>query len=270
MSDVHVVYHGNCSDGFGAAWATHQALGDQAIYHEGFYGADPPELGVRDSLFIFDFSYSREVMEELQRQHPGRVILVDHHQTAREVLSGLEDCYFDLDHSGAYLAWKAWFGETREVPVLLQYVEDRDLWKWELSSSRAVSAALNLEAREFVVWDQLDVLTLKQEGEVILRAQRQQVKRLVELAEHRDVGGQVVPVVNTPLLQSEVCERLLQTYERAPFAGAYYEARDSSDTPYRNWSLRSRADSEVDVSAVAKQFGGGGHMHAAGFRALNL
>ena len=32
------------------------------------------------------------------------------------------------------------------------------------------------------------------------------------------------------------------------------------------YSLRSRADSGIDVSAIAKKYGGGGHKNAAGFK----
>lgn len=45
-----------------------------------------------------------------------------------------------------------------------------------------------------------------------------------------------------------------------PFAACYW------DTPtHRIFSLRS-SDTGMDVSTIAKQYGGGGHVHAAGFR----
>ena len=48
--------------------------------------------------------------------------------------------------------------------------------------------------------------------------------------------------------------------EGEPFAACYW------DTPEgRVFSLRSSSDG-VDVSEIAKQFGGGGHKNAAGFK----
>ena len=48
---------------------------------------------------------------------------------------------FDNTHSGAYLAWKHYF-PNKEVPLLVQYVEDRDCWFWKLSDSKLVNSGL--------------------------------------------------------------------------------------------------------------------------------
>lgn len=61
------------------------------------------------------------------------------------------------------------------------------------------------------------------------------------------------------VLQSEVCHELCQG---EPFAAAYWDEADGT----RRWSLRSSETDGVDVSEIAKLYGGGGHVHAAGFR----
>ena len=66
-------------------------------------------------------------------------------------------------------------------------------------------------------------------------------------------------MVNASANQSEVGHELLQRYPEAPFAAIYFDTADGK----RKWSLRGRGN--VDVSALAKQFGGGGHHNAAGF-----
>jgi oligoribonuclease NrnB/cAMP/cGMP phosphodiesterase (DHH superfamily) len=45
-----------------------------------------------------------------------------------------------------------------------------------------------------------------------------------------------------------------------PFAATYYDS-----DKHRVFSLRSATDG-LDVSEIAKEFGGGGHVHAAGFK----
>ena len=51
MTQVHVIYHANCADGFGAAWAAHRRLekeqGLQVAYHPAAYGDPPPGDGPR-------------------------------------------------------------------------------------------------------------------------------------------------------------------------------------------------------------------------------
>ena len=44
MSKVLCIYHANCADGLGAAWAVHQALGNNVEFVAGKYGELPPGL----------------------------------------------------------------------------------------------------------------------------------------------------------------------------------------------------------------------------------
>jgi len=73
-----------------------------------------------------------------------------------------------------------------------------------------------------------------------------------------EIGGHCVPVANLPYTLVSDAGHLLA--KGAPFAACYW------DTPEgRVFSLRS-TDEGLDVSAIAKQYGGGGHIHASGFR----
>ena len=258
-TNVNVLYHRDCADGFGAAWAAYRKLGYAGVrYHSCSYGEPPPEMKHGSVVYILDFSFPRNVMLELMERH--EVVLLDHHETAEEEIGDLPGCHFDTSHSGAVLAWR-WFHEESkipEIPEILLYVEDRDLWKWELPDSRDISAALESYPKDFRVWDQLDAGKLAREGEAILRHNRLQVERIVRHSGWRTIGDWTVPVVNTPLLASEACEALLEKFPDAPFAAAYHDRGDQ-----RKWSLRSGG--EFDVSEVARSLGGGGHSHAAGF-----
>lgn len=265
MSDV-VLYHANCPDGFGAAYAAWTVLGDAATYRPVNYGQPcPPEVeGGVSRLFILDFSYPRATLERL-RECAREILVLDHHKTARDELAGLPYALFDLDRSGAVLAWEH-FHPGEPVPLLLRYVQDRDLWRWELEDSREVSEALASYDRDFATWDAIrrrldaeEYPDFALEGGHILRAKRRQVAALCDRAFPADVGGHRVPAVNSPLFQSEVGEELCKRHPEAPFA-AIFSVGDGDEI----WSLRSRDG--FDVSAVAKQLGGGGHPAAAGFR----
>ena len=264
MPDLYVIYHQNCPDGFGAAWAMHQHLRGEnlhAQYIPAAHGHGPPPMEAGKPLYIFDFSYSRQVMEALAEAHP--LTLLDHHRTAQEELEGLEGQHIEIDTSvsGAHMAWRHLMPE-RDVPDLVRYIEDRDLWKFQLPNSREVSAALWSHPLDFRVWDQLDTRRLAQEGTPILRHQQRIVEDITAHTVWTQVRGYRIPAVNTPVLQSEVCEVLLKQNPGVPFAGAFYD-RDGPDGPERKWSLRS--EENFDVSEIARHFGGGGHPQAAGF-----
>ena len=53
------IYHGNCADGFGAAWVVRKAIGE-IEFHPGTYGQPPPDVTGKDVVMV-DFSYKPEV-----------------------------------------------------------------------------------------------------------------------------------------------------------------------------------------------------------------
>ena len=57
-------------------------------------------------------------------------------------LKTLKNAYFDLSKSGARLAWE-YFHPERAAPQLVDYIEDRDLWRWQVPRSKEFSAGLN-------------------------------------------------------------------------------------------------------------------------------
>ena len=71
-----------------------------------------------------------------------------------------------------------------------------------------------------------------------------------------DFEGETVPAVYSPVMTSQIGERLCQGF---PFCIIWHQ-RDSR----RYFSLRSKPGT-VDVSAIATRYGGGGHVNAAGF-----
>ena len=97
-------------------------------------------------------------------------------------------------------------------------------------------------------------------GDAILRLQQKQINSLLETnVQVQSIGGKRgIPVINSPLLRSELGEALLQKYPKAPFSAVYNE-----DSEFSYWSLRSRPD--FDVTTIASQFGGGGHAQASGY-----
>ena len=264
MTQTYVLYHANCPDGFGAAWAFHSHLGcrecgEPVDYIPQSYGDPLPEMEPGSQVFILDFSYPRETMTELQDAHE-RVVLLDHHKTAAEELDGVPNCHIDQRHSGAFLAWQ-YFNPMESPPELIMYVQDRDLWHWELPGSREISEAIASYPHTFGTWDKFDIDDLAREGTTLLRHTNIQVEKLVLLATGITVAGWPnIPAVNTPLNISETGEALLKKYPDAPFAATYFESGGQT-----RWSLRSRNTQDVDVSDIARSMGGGGHPNAAGF-----
>ncbi len=256
------IYHKACADGFGAALAVKKHF-DNKSQHCDFlpahYRDSIPDVTGKN-VIIVDFSYRRDILIKMKEQ-ANSLLVLDHHKSAEENLKGLDFCIFDMNRSGAMMAWE-YFHPDKPVPDLIKYIQDRDLWKWELPKSKEFSAGLQLLEMSFERWEHLlnneASNLLFDSGSVILAYQEQQILRAIESSKIKmvNVNGYKVPMLNTTTLISEICGKLA---EKHPFAITYF------DTPTdRIYSLRSREDG-IDVSQVAKLYGGGGHAQAAGF-----
>lgn len=269
-----VIYHGNCADGFSAAWCFWRKYGTGADYVAGVYQQDPPDVAGRD-VYLVDFSYKRAVVEQMLKA-ANSVCLIDHHKTAIEDLQPLfkQDSwtgepkqlahFTDLNRSGATLAWDYLFpGEDR--PLLLGHVEDRDLWRFKLAGTREIQAFVFSHEYSFELWDklmsadQVELMKMTAAGAAIERKHHKDVAELVGVCKRRMViGGHDVPVASLPYtLVSDAAHAMAQG---EPFAACYWDTAEG-----RTFGLRA-TDEGIDVSEVAKRYGGGGHAKAAGFK----
>src|SRR5437879_1822152 len=163
-----VLYHQNCPDGHAAAFAAWQHFGNDATYLPVAYNQPIPAIPPDHTVYIVDFSYDEATLTALvdarlgPRQHGEHVVVVlDHHASAQRALESLQRqelpglaLVFDLEECGASLTWK-WFqtggwapaldpdppGLEDRLPTFFKYVRDRDLWRFQLPDSRAVSLA---------------------------------------------------------------------------------------------------------------------------------
>ena len=254
-----VIYHANCTDGFGAAWAAWKLLGSKAVYYAASHGDAPPNVSGKN-VAILDFSYPREITQEMEREAKSLVV-IDHHKSAMKELSDLSYAHFDMSRSGAALAWQ-FFHPEKAVPKLIAYIEDRDLWAWKLPQSREFSAGLDTQKMTFESFSQVCNESVFEsictKGSNILSYIESEVMKICKKASMRTWKGNRINIVNSSRLVSEVGNKLSQNCD---FAVIW--SFDHNDQKYRV-SLRSSCD-HVDVSAVASKFGGGGHKKAAGF-----
>lgn len=263
---IKVIYHANCSDGFCAAYLLWKKFGDAAEYIPFHYGIDPDynTFSKEDELYIVDFSFKQPVLVELAGIVKS-IIVLDHHKTAEQELVNLPDnveAHFDMSKCGAMMVSDYLKFDTLD---LVKYIQDRDLWKFELPNSKEVNAYIQTIPFDFNKWVKLEAKNLElimPLGKAILMKLNQQIKQAVK---HASMQKLILPngteynilAVNSTVNFSEVAGELA---EQSDFGVAWFVR---SDGLYQ-YSLRS-AKNGPDVSAIAKAFGGGGHKNAAGF-----
>ena len=247
-----ILYHAECADGFGAAWAIWRRY-PQADYRPVKHGEAPPTNLAGHHIVMVDFSYNRPTLEAMAKDAASLVVL-DHHITAEQALADLPYAYFDLNKSGAVLGWE--WAHDEPAPWLLRYIQDKDLWHWALPNSREISAALASYPFDFELWARFEQRELEREGRAILRYENELVTKLASHATLVQFEGVTVPSVHSSVLTSQIGERLSADH---PFCLIWHDRNGR-----RYFSMRSREDG-TDVGAIAASFGGGGHTHAAGF-----
>ena len=254
-----VLYHGNCTDGFGAAYAAWRCLGDNVDYHAVHHGAPPP-IVVGKTVAILDFAYDLPTMRTMSATCKD-VMVIDHHKTNQQDLKEFPNAIFDMNRSGAGMAWD-FFHPSAPRPLLIDYIEDRDLWNWKLPKSKEFSAGLTLVPHDFNEYQKLEDKIyfdeIMRKGALILEHSETCIKQVCKSATFRKFKGFQISVVNTSRWMSEVGNRLA---EKCDFAFVWYYDYKRKHVKV---SLRS-CGMNADVSTIAQAFGGGGHYNAAGF-----
>jgi len=270
-----VVFHRNCLDGFCGAFIYHEnvrerqtrgeiveSLVDYLPYN---YGEPLPDIEVfrGKKVTLVDISFTRHHLEKCAAIADGFLVL-DHHKTAEQNLAGLDFCIFDMNRSGAAMMWDHLYpGQPR--PAIVDYVQDRDLWKFELRGSEFISNILQATPLTFEDWAGLSV-KFKTGLDQLIEAGywvHEWKKRAIEaaLVQVQEVTwmGHKGGIVNfsTNGLFSEVAGEIAKKYA---FGCVYF----MEGKQYR-YSLRSRGQGGIDVSTIASFMNGGGHRNAAGF-----
>lgn len=267
-----IIYHDNCHDGITALWCALQRW-PRATPYAAKYDVPPDLERLRhQDVVVVDFSWKLKQMLSICSVARNLLVL-DHHKTAAAELEGLEHAItvmnkkvrvcFDMERSGAGIAWDVLMGQGGvPMPLLVDYVEDRDLWRFKLSNSKEVHAAcstypLTVEVRDILMNRSIESLVT--EGAGILRYHDKLVESAAKHALTESIGGYTVPSISCPTIEivSDLGNRLAVGH---PFAAVWVDRSDGT----RSYSLRSTNEG-VDVGEVAKTFGGGGHRNAAGF-----
>ena len=266
-----ILYHGRgCPDGFGAALAAWLYYGDSAEYK----GLDHGDVQTLDDLppvagrtvYILDFSFSADILHAID-ERAAKLVMLDHHKSAAEKLTGFAcRCgvvHFDMSKSGARLAWE-FFHPDAPVPPLLQYVEDRDIWKWEFAESAGFLSALDMETQSFARWHEIATFTPEQLTQFMARGAamdekyRKLAADIAEGAQPLVFNGIAGLMVNAPGMFHSLVGDILSAQ-----SGTFALMWSAGDKGVKA-GLRSQRN--FDCIPLAESMGGGGHAQACGFK----
>lgn len=266
MERTVILYHGGCPDGFGGAYAAWKKFGDSATYVSVKHGDTLPPEAAGAEVYLIDFCFRKEVMDELLASAKSLVVL-DHHEGVKDVVTSMPSYIYDAERSGASIAW-SYFHEGTPLPELLSYVEDDDLFRFALPQTRAIVTYLTCREFSFEEWDEVAAMladpTKREKLLAKAHAYEEYFILLADLAvEHakliRFEGVECYFATAHPFkpMKSLIGNKLAK--KKGPFAlvvSAHPEGLGVS----------IRGDGSVNVAKIAEKYGGNGHPNSAGFR----
>ena len=196
-----------------------------------------------------------------------KLIILDHHETNMRKFAGRPNAYFDMNESGASLAWKACY-PSLPLPFALEMIKRRDLWKGMDLTVEAFSASFqdplltpqNCSSVWKLMDDPFQVLAKINEGMPLLKRKQAEVEQLASMADVKTLAGIRVAVVMVDSFShiSDVGALLAKDHPAAAMCLVLPDGK-------RKVSLRSAPGTGVNVAELAEKFGGGGHKNAASF-----
>ncbi len=273
-----VVSHFPCLDGYAAALVAYMynphieiILTDHAKMH-----THHDALRGKNVLFL-DISPTRDQLALWTKERlMANFVVIDHHASSRIELMALSERhkYLDMNFSGCVLAFVYFFGTDWELPLLLRYIQARDLFRKDKEGLCDIVMGGLLATCGYCAgcWSKHlnDVHSLVEIGTFLEKQRQKAINAYVSTAQPRiwNVNGVLYRtwIVNCTdkscisdtgnrLVSRDGCDKDIAFMFR-------YEVLE------RQWhiSLRSLSGVGPDVSVIAQDTfgGGGGHANAAG------
>lgn len=264
------LYH-NDPDGCCAAAVVRKAFGENLRLQPLEIGEDVPWPAIKAArqVVLVDFSLAMDDMERLRDEFD--FVWVDHHKSALAILGeAMAEVPGErsVDEAACVLSWQTFF-PARPLPRAVAYIGDRDIWRNALPNTQAFSEGLyqldfspsNWELWQRLLEDEQDLVAeLIERGGLLYQARMKQIAQAVD---HR--GFETTFEGHRTLAINQRGSGDMGEYIRQSgyvIGYCYAEVMRAG----RLQTIVTLYSDQVDVSEIARKFGGGGHRGAAGFQ----
>jgi oligoribonuclease NrnB/cAMP/cGMP phosphodiesterase (DHH superfamily) len=266
-----ICFHHNDPDGCASGAIVRYALGKEVMLVESEYGRISIPWGKieqSEKVIVADFSFPAVDMLRMAKGHefvwidPHRSAILEFEKIGKDWL-GLRD----ISDAACVLPWKYFFPD-RQVPRAIVLIGDRDVWRWAEAETGPFNESIynrDYHAENDALWKPLledDESVLKQmieEGKWLREITLRNVERMmdersfeVEFEQYKTLA------VNAPVNGD------IGNYGRSRGYDIVYSYIDEQQNGRLTTVVTLYSD-KVDVSVIAKKYGGGGHAGAAGF-----
>lgn len=290
-----VMFHYPCQDGLASAWVVsnyHKELNSPIklypISHGATLGKQKPQdktcktididMFVGKRVIICDYAPQLDILEQLE-QVVQSIVILDHHTTAQKSLEGKSYAIFDMSRSGAGITWD-YFYQNVPMPNFIQMIQDRDLWKWEITESKDFTAGFYTMCSTIGQMDFDGLFELFNQ----MYSNPEKSKFYLDLGKiistitenkAQTIGDDHMRSVSSYAFNGVIYKACVVncSTDIASETGNYISSSEQIDfavlwryhNPSKEFYVSLRSTGDIDVSTIAKSLGGGGHKNAAGF-----
>lgn len=267
------LYHGNCPDGIGAAFPLWR-LFPKIQMIPSYYGNPPPYEKIKNkNIVIVDFSYRKSEMAKICKL-ASFVILLDHHESNFRELYDFKApnyiCVFNTLISASQISWSYFYG-GQAVPWFLNYIGDMDLYKWELPYSREIHAVM--EYFQWYTWEKMEEMYSDIRPVTIQINEMLNFARVLSSFREKQINTVSKKAVLCNFMQFRVAvvqgiSNLIS--DIGNYTSTLYDCDFVAVWRYLlskdEWRISLRTHkNDIDLSKIARKFGGGGHKKASAF-----
>lgn len=273
----YVIFHDDL-DGYMSAAVAKAYLTGNPSFHVTQYNEEFPidldQVTKNDALLIVDFSYSKEYTLKLKDKF-RRVVTIDHHDSAIENLTGLDDCFIDNSNAGCVLTWKFFNPGAEIIPDVIKIADDYDRYIHVTGYSYALQAWFKATPTKEIIpmlqrfMFEPKTLTSELESYKIIVDNNESIAQSFsrsnkfKIVQYDCVYGKLkVALYNTTTLINEIAKAIYDKEDLdVDLTISYFITSDAKVV----FNLRSPKRREGLAIQVAKLYDGGGHPNASGF-----
>ena len=266
-----ICFHHNDPDGHASGAIVKYVLGDGVTLIESDYDGTPIPWDLveqAEQVIVTDFSFPVDEMKRLAESR--ELVWIDHHKSAMLEFEGIADDWpgiRDLSEAACVLTWKYFFPE-RPVPRAIVLIGDRDIWRWAEEDTGPFGESLynqDHDANNAAFWkplledDQAVLAKMIEEGTWLRENTLRNTDHMMAARSFEvQFEGYQTLAVNTRGNGD------VGNYGRDRGYEIVYTYVDEMQVSGLT-TVVTLFSNKIDVSVIAKRFGGGGHAGAAGF-----
>jgi uncharacterized protein len=292
-----ILTHANCVDGCCSRAILESKYGNDAEYIAIEHSDYDPKFPDKVKLLmnnIETFNHTEVIMSDIclpiewinqLLEKNNKVTIIDHHKTATSTINELMsrinngekinvDIHFSVKNtqSAAFLTWN-YINPTITPPDVIYYISEGDIWNFEHEETKPFYTGLldNKEPKDYSPSQWLDLINNEDRVKAIIAHGRpiheqfmSEVNSFLPKAQPIILDGRHGLMVLAPSrYRSEVGNLLAKT---SGDFGLVVGLSNENDIV----SCRLNSVAPVEIDAIAKKFGGGGHAQSSAFKVKNL